>query len=100
MLEQLQEHRVQLQNRKVEVGVWVQTHDSRRVLELPGRSPPLLQGGNAAAKEICPDSTYGEPRKPEAKNPSDGDLQPLVFRATLLQSLPRTIGAWRTAVKG
>ena len=30
-------------------------------------------------KEICADSTYGEPSKPEAKDPGDGDLQPLVF---------------------
>ena len=41
---------------------------------------PLSCRGDAAAEEICAYSAYSEPGKPEAKNPSDGDLQPLVFR--------------------
>ena len=32
------------------------------------------------AEEICAYSAYSEPGKPEAKDPSNGDLQPLVFR--------------------
>ena len=79
-LEQLQEHRIQLQDGEVEVEARAQPHDIRRVLELPGGSPPLLQGGDAAAKEICANGAYGEPGKPEAKDPGDGNLQPIVFR--------------------
>ena len=42
--------------------------------------PLSCRGGDAAAKEIYANGAYGEPSKPEAKDPGDGDLQPLVFR--------------------
>ena len=66
VLEQLLEHSVKLQNSEVEVEARAQPHDVRRTPELPGGSPPLLQGGDAAAKKICANGAYGEPGKPEA----------------------------------
>ena len=33
-----------------------------------------------ATKKICANSAYSEPGKPEAKDPGDGNLQPIVFR--------------------
>ena len=38
------------------------------------------RGGDAAAKKICANCAYSEPGKPEAKDPGDGNLQPIVFR--------------------
>src|SRR4051812_31054590 len=38
------------------------------------------RGGDAAAKEICANGAYSEPGKPEALDPGDGNLQPVVFR--------------------
>ena len=65
---------------KFEVETRTQPHYIHRVLELPGGSPPLLQGGDAAAKEVCANCAYSEPGKPEAKDPGDGDLQSVVFQ--------------------
>ena len=64
-LEQFQDHRVQFQDSEVEVEARAQPHDIRRILVLPGGSPPLLQGGDAAANEICANGAYSEPGKPE-----------------------------------
>ena len=66
VLEQLLEHRVELQNCEVEVEARPQPHDICRILELPSGSPPFLQGGDAAAKKIHANNAYSEPGKPEA----------------------------------
>ena len=79
-LEQLRQRRVQLHDSEVEIEAWPQPHDVCRVLELSGGPTPLLQGGDAAAKEICAYSAYSEPSKPEAKDAGDGNLQPIIFR--------------------
>src|SRR4051812_4929387 len=66
VLEQLLEHRVELQDSEVEVEARPQPHDIRRVLELQGGSPPLLQGSDAAVEKICANRSYSKPGKPEA----------------------------------
>src|SRR4051812_25109342 len=66
VLEQLLEHRVELQDSEVEVEARPQFHDIRHILKLPVGSPPLLQGGDAAAEEICANRSYGKPGNPEA----------------------------------
>src|SRR3954467_5916593 len=81
VFEQLPERPVKLQDSKVEIEARTQPHDVRRVLELPGRSPFLLQGGDAAAEEVRANSADGEPGKPEAQDPGDGNLQLGVVRS-------------------
>src|SRR4051812_2750105 len=66
VLEQLPEYPVKLQDSEIEVEARAQPHDIRRIFELPGGSPSLLQGGDAATKEICANGTNSEPGKPEA----------------------------------
>ena len=73
-------HLHQLQDGETEVKTRAQPHDIRWAPKFPGRSPPRLQGGDAAAKEICTDSAYSQPGKPEAQDPGGGDLQLVVIR--------------------
>src|SRR4051812_17358285 len=54
VLEQLLEHRVKLQNSEVEVEARTQPQDIRRILELPGGSPPLLQGAMRRRRKSAP----------------------------------------------
>src|SRR3954471_13845049 len=81
MLEQLPEHPVKLQDGKIEIEARTQPHDVRRVLELPGGSPFLLQGSDAAAEEVRANSADGEPGKPVAQDPGDCNLQLGVVRS-------------------
>ena len=85
MLEYLLEYPVQLYDGEIEVEAWVQPHDIYRASKFPGRSPPRLQRGDAPAKEICADSSYSQPGKPEAQYPGGGDLQLVIVRG---QSTP------------
>src|SRR3954465_1090518 len=81
VLEQLPERPVKLQESKVEIEARTQPHDVCRVLELPGGSPLLLQGGDAAAEEVRANSADSEPGKPEAQDPGDSNLQLGVVRS-------------------
>ena len=74
VLEYLLEYPVQLYDGEVEVEAWAQPHDICRASKFPGRSSPRLQRGDAPAKEICADSSYSQPGKPETQDPSGGDL--------------------------
>ena len=80
VLEQLLEHPVQLQNSEVKIEAWAQPHDIRRAPEQPGGPPPLLQRGDAAAKEVRANGPYSKPGKPEPQNPGGGDLQLSIVR--------------------
>ena len=85
VLEYFLKYSVQFYDGEIEVEAWAQPHDTCRASKFPSRSPPRLQRGDAPAKEICADSSYSQPGKPETQDPSSGDLQLVVVRG---QSAP------------